>query len=251
MGSALVAALSSAGVTVTQLTEADSVDGHPDAVVLAVPDRHIAATAKRIPHTLLVGHLSGATGLDVFGEREGFSVHPLTTIAEKTTTRMQDTLPSHTQRTQVDHQNTVQPASPFTGVWAAIDGTSEAALAVADQLATQLNMHPFRVAPADRAAYHAAASVASNFLITIENFAEQLAHSAGVPRAALVPLVEAAVANWSRIGPAGALTGPVARGDTSTVAAQREIVSQRTPEFLHLFDALVTATEHLARGAHS
>ena len=58
-------------------------------------------------------------------------------------------------------------------------------------------MSPFEVADEDRAAYHAAASIASNFLVTLEGAAEQLAASAGVPRAALVPLVRASVENWA------------------------------------------------------
>lgn len=234
MGSAISAALRLNGVTVVQVTPTEDRISGVDAVVLAVPDRHIATSASRVAEGILVGHLSGATGLDVFSGREGFSMHPLTTIAEKRPIEQ----PEGTQ-------------SPFSGVWAAIDGTNDSAVAFAEELASLLGMRPFHVAPGDRAAYHAAASVASNFLITIENFAEQLAHSAGVPREALVPLVEAAVENWARLGPKSALTGPVARGDAVTVAAQREIVNARTPEFLDLFDTLVTATEHLAHGKNS
>ena len=59
-------------------------------------------------------------------------------------------------------------------------------------------MRPFTVADEDRAAYHAAASIASNFLVALEDAAERLAATAGVPREALVPLVRATVENWAR-----------------------------------------------------
>ena len=69
--------------------------------------------------------------------------------------------------------------------------------------------------------------------------------TAGLDREVLVPLARAALENWARSGPA-ALTGPVARGDTGTVARHRAAVAERTPELLELFDALVGATERLA-----
>ncbi len=89
--------------------------------------------------------------------------------------------------------------------------------------------------------------MASNFLVTVEAAAERLAAGAGLDRSLLVPLVRATVENWSRLGGERALTGPVARGDEATVAAQREAVERRSPELLELFDALVDATRTIAR----
>ena len=109
-------------------------------------------------------------------------------------------------------------------------------------------MRPFELAEGDRAAYHAAASIASNFLITLEAAAERLAIDAGADREVLVPLVRATVENWARLGPRRALTGPVARGDEPTVAAQRAAVARRAPDLLAMFDAMVDATRVLAAG---
>src|ERR671928_49094 len=94
----------------------------------------------------------------------------------------------------------------------------------------------------DRAAYHAAASIASNFLVTLEGAAGRLAATAGVERALLAPLVRAAVDNWAQRGAAAALTGPIARGDEETVARQRAAIEERTPDLLPLFDALADVT---------
>jgi predicted short-subunit dehydrogenase-like oxidoreductase (DUF2520 family) len=86
-------------------------------------------------------------------------------------------------------------------------------------LAEQAGMRPFTVTPGARAGYHAAACVASNHLVALLGQVERLAREAGVPFEAFLPLVRASVDNVDELGPAGALTGPVARGDSSTVAA--------------------------------
>ena len=102
------------------------------------------------------------------------------------------------------------------------------------------------IAPGDRTAYHAAASIASNFLVTLEAAAERLAATVGMEREDLLPLIRATVENWSRLGGERALTGPVARGDERTVAAQRQAIAERAPDLLALFDTMVDATRALA-----
>jgi predicted short-subunit dehydrogenase-like oxidoreductase (DUF2520 family) len=139
---------------------------------------------------------------------------------------------------------TGEPA--FAGAGAAVAGTTPRALAVAEELAERLGMRATTVHDEHRAAYHAAASVAANFLVTLQGAAERLAATAGVDRAMLAPLVRAAVENWERLGAADALTGPIARGDEETVARQRAAIAERTPDLLPLFDALADATRALA-----
>jgi predicted short-subunit dehydrogenase-like oxidoreductase (DUF2520 family) len=191
-----------------------------DAVLLCVPDAQIAAAASLIAPGRLVGHCSGATGLEPLSPHEAFSMHPLMTVATAETT--------------------------FAGAGAAVDGSTGRALAFAERLARALAMRPVRVAGQDRALYHAAATVASNFLITLEAAAERMAASAGVDRELLIPLVRATVENWAALGPEGALTGPVARGDEQTTQRQRAAIEQGAPDLLSLFDALVEATRSLA-----
>ena len=111
--------------------------------------------------------------------------------------------------------------------------TTPRALAAADDIARRLGMEPFELADDDRPAYHAAASIASNFLVTIEAAAEQVAAGAGLAparaRALLAPLVRTTVENWAALGPERALTGPVARGDEATVERQRAAVAAIAP----------------------
>jgi predicted short-subunit dehydrogenase-like oxidoreductase (DUF2520 family) len=142
---------------------------------------------------------------------------------------------------------TVTPAgADFAGATAAVAGATPRALRTAARLARTLGMHIVEIDEADRAAYHAAASVASNFLVVIEDLAERLARTVGLPREPLVALVRASVDNWAALGPQRSLTGPVARGDERTVARQRAAVAERAPDDLELFDALVAATRRLA-----
>jgi predicted short-subunit dehydrogenase-like oxidoreductase (DUF2520 family) len=194
-------------------------DPAADVALLTVPDAEIADAAAALTplRAQFVGHCSGATTLEPLAAHEAFSLHPLMTVPEG-------------------------GAAPFAGAGAAIAGSTPAALHVAETLATVLEMRPVEVADADRAAYHAAASIAANFLVTLEGAAERLAATAGVPRELLVPLARAALENWAARGAEQALTGPVARGDEATIARQRAAVQERAPDLLETFDALVAAS---------
>jgi predicted short-subunit dehydrogenase-like oxidoreductase (DUF2520 family) len=192
-----------------------------DAVLLCVPDAEIAAAAALIVPGPLVGHCSGATRLDVLAGHEAFSLHPLMTVTAD--------------------------GADFAGAGAAIAGTTPRALALAAELAAVLGLRAAQIDEDLRTAYHAAASIASNFLITLEAAAEQLASDAGVERELLAPLVRATVDNWAALGAERALTGPVARGDEQTIAAQRAAIAERAPDLLELFDVMVDRTRALAR----
>lgn len=218
LGTALTAALRAAGYVVLGPLGRGADARGATAVLLCVPDGEIAAAAAAVAHGPLVGHCSGATGLEPLAPHEAFSLHPLMTVPVGATGDM------------------------LAGAGCAVDGATPRALAAAEALAAALGMRATRVEDDDRAAYHAAASIASNFLVTLEGAAERLAATAGVDRALLAPLVRAAVENWASRGAEDALTGPIARGDEETVARQRAAVAERTPDLVPLFDVLVDAT---------
>lgn len=212
LGTALAAALRSAGLAVSgPLRRGESPPSGVAVVLLCVPDVAIREAAEAQPCGPLVGHCSGATTLAPLAGHRAFSLHPLMTVPRQGTT-------------------------DFAGASAAVAGQP-----VARWLAEALGMKPIEVADEDRPAYHAAASMASNFLVTLEAAAERVARTAGVGRADLVPLVRATVENWARDG-AEALTGPIVRGDSQTVARHREALGARTPDLLALYDALAKAT---------
>lgn len=193
-----------------------------DIVLICVPDAAIAEVARAIDLGPLIGHCSGASTLAPLAPHEAFSMHPLMTV-------------------------TGDAMVSFAGAGCAVAGSTERARNVANALARRLRMRPFAVAEADRDIYHAAASMASNYLVTIEGAAERLGALAEVDRELLVPLVRAAVENWARLGARKALTGPIARGDHETASRQRAAVESRAPELVDLWDALSRATRALAR----
>jgi predicted short-subunit dehydrogenase-like oxidoreductase (DUF2520 family) len=237
LGTALARRLSQTGFNVVgplaRGYEAVELHG-AEVVLLCVSDREIGAAASTLTEHLglgvdmeqtrcpWVGHCSGISTLDVLAplpRAARFSLHPLMTFA-----------------------GAGEPG--WEGATAAISAATPTGREAATYLARKLSLSTVVVADADRDAYHAAASMASNFLITLELAAERLADSAGVERAALLPLVRATVENWARDG-AAALTGPIARGDSATVARQRAALAERTPELLALFDALAQCTREL------
>ena len=169
-------------------------------VLVATPDRaieQVLLTAEpAIEPGALVVHIAGSRGLDVFAplleRRTGLRVgamHPL------------QSFPSATVGLE-----------RLVGAWAAVAGDP----AVAD-IARSLGLRPFELADADRGRYHAAAVVASNHLVALLGQVERLAATCSVPFEAFAPLVHASVQNAFALGPADALTGPVARGDLATV----------------------------------
>jgi predicted short-subunit dehydrogenase-like oxidoreductase (DUF2520 family) len=220
VGHAVAAALGRAGYVVAGPLGRGADGRDVDAVLLCVPDAEIAAAAAQIVPGPLVGHCSGATGLGALAPHEAFSLHPLMTVTAE--------------------------GADFAGAGAAIAGNTPRALALAAELARGLGMRAVEIDERDRAAYHAAASIASNFLVTVEAAAERVAATVGVERELLVPLVRATVENWARLGPERALTGPVLRGDHATVARQRAAVEEVAEDLLPLFDALVEGTRALA-----
>ncbi len=173
-------------------------------VLIATPDDAIGATASAIAQSLepdtLVLHLAGAHGLAAFAPLVELrpdvlvgALHPL------------QTLPT--------------PDTPVAGAWAAVAGPP-----LVTELARGLGMYPFAVADDHRAMYHAAAVIASNHVVALLGQVERLADAAGVPFAAFEPLTRSSVEHSFEVGPAAALTGPVARGDVATVTGHLDAI---------------------------
>ncbi len=219
LGRALASAFEQTGYAVSGPHGRGARGEGADIVLLCVPDAEIALAAAQIDPGPLVGHCSGATGLAVLAPHEAFSLHPLMTVTGQ--------------------------GAVFAGAGAAIAGDTPRGLALAGELAHALGMQPVEIAERDRPTYHAAASIASNFLVTLEAAAERVGAAVGLERELLVPLVRAAVENWANLGPERALTGPVARGDEATVTRQRAAVQEVAADLLPLFDTLVQATRAL------
>jgi predicted short-subunit dehydrogenase-like oxidoreductase (DUF2520 family) len=202
-----------------------------EVALLCVPDAAIPDAAESIAAAMsplrFVGHTSGATSLDALEAAtrrgaESFSLHPLQTVPDG--------------------------GASLAGAPCAIAGSSPAATELARALALRLGMKPFEVPEESRAAYHAAASIASNFLVALEESASELLERAGIEdgRELLAPLVLRTAANWAERG-GEALTGPIARGDEETVQRHLEALRETDPELIGLYEALAERTRELAR----
>lgn len=150
----------------------------------------------------------------------------------------------------------LHPVMTFTGtsldvdrlVGASFGVTAPAAfLAVADALVLEMEAEPVHVAEEHRPLYHAALAHASNHLVTLEASSADLLRAAGVgsPERLLRPLVEAALDNVLRLGDA-ALTGPVVRADTDTVARHVDEIGNVSPQAADLYVALARETARRA-----
>jgi predicted short-subunit dehydrogenase-like oxidoreductase (DUF2520 family) len=170
-----------------------------DVVVLAVPDGAIGAVARSLrpePSTAVL-HLSGSLGLEVLGPHaRRAALHPLVPLPEPG----------------------VGAARLCEGVTFAVAGDP-----VATEMALALGGRPVTVADADRAAYHAAACIASNHVVALLGQVERVAARAGLDLTSFVPLARAAVEDAAALGPGRALTGPAVRGDWVTL--ERHLVS--------------------------
>jgi len=215
VGSAVAARL--AGRVSTRTTGRELEVGDADLVLLCVPDRAIAEVAAAVPTGPWVAHTSGAHTLEELDPHERrFSVHPLQTFTRS------------------------RGPEQLDGAWAAVSGENEEALAAGFRLAELLELRPFELDDEERALYHAAAAVASNYLVTIHWAAEELFRAAGAPPEALEPLMRRTVENGFE------LTGPIARGDWVTVERHLAEIRARRPQLEPMYRALADVTATVA-----
>ena len=117
----------------------------------------------------------------------------------------------------------------FAGTPCALEG-DPAALSELEQSFTQIGARCFALAPENKLLYHAGAVFATNFLPVLQSVANQLWATSGVPadvaRHLNASLLKNAVDNLLALGPAGALTGPAARGDVALVQRQGDAVAE-------------------------
>lgn len=206
---------------------------HSDLYLLSVPDDAIlsCATALKnlIPLKGLVFHASGALDIEVLqvlATEKGAvgSLHPAFSFA--------------TPAISVAH---------FPGTHCAIEG-NDWVYKELSALTYALGAHPFRIQAAQKAAYHGALSIASNFLVTLNQFALSILRQADIEPALadelVTELMQQTLANIKRLGPLASLSGPIRRADTSTLKRHMALFNE---DERALYRALGRATLQLAR----
>lgn len=209
-GGAIRARLVERGLRVTDGREPDPA---AELVLLCVPDHAIGEVAAAVPVGPWIAHVSGATRLAALEPHQRrFSTHPLQTLTRE------------------------RGPEQLDGAWGAISGETDEARARARWLAGMLGLRAFEVADADRTLYHAAAVIGGNYLVTLHDVAVRLLSEVGAPEEAIVPLMTRTIENRFD------LTGPIARGDWSTVEAHLATLEERAPDLAPLYRALAEAT---------
>jgi predicted short-subunit dehydrogenase-like oxidoreductase (DUF2520 family) len=136
------------------------------------------------------------------------------------------------------------------GSFVFLEGAPEA-VEVLRSLVASIDARAVPLATASKSLYHAAACAASNYLVTLIDYAAQLMSMAGVPREvalpALLPLVTGTTRNLESVGIPEALTGPIARGDAGTVRGHLQALRAGPPELLRLYVDLGLRTLDVAR----
>jgi len=193
-----------------------------DLLVVATPDDAVEAVAAgvRPSATTVVAHLSGSLGLDVLDPHpRRASLHPLVPLP-----------------------------TPEIGARRLLGGATFAVSGdpLAARVAADLGGRAVVVADEDRAAYHAAASIAANHVVALLGQVERVAAGVGLGLDAFLGLTAAALEDVARLGPERALTGPAARGDWATLARHRDALAAEERPGYHAGVALAL---RLAAGA--
>jgi predicted short-subunit dehydrogenase-like oxidoreductase (DUF2520 family) len=208
-----------------------------DFVFITTPDDVIPEIVKQVNwhKGQYAVHCSGADSLDVLeqarivGARVG-SFHPLQTFANL--------------------QKAIEnlPGSTFA---LEAEGTL---LEILKEMAAALDGHWIKLGSGDKAAYHAAAVMTSNYLVTLIKLATDLWASFGVSREqaiqALLPLLKGTVNNIENLGVPKALTGPIARGDIGTIQIHLNALQDGAPSIIPAYCemGLQTVPVALAKG---
>jgi predicted short-subunit dehydrogenase-like oxidoreductase (DUF2520 family) len=140
-------------------------------------------------------------------------------------------------------------AELFKGAWVGVDGDAPA-IAASDRLAGRLGAHTLRIPKGEKARYHVAAVLASNFPTVLATLSALLLADAGVPPHeswdAVRALMRGAVLNLDTDTPLAALTGPVVRGDAETVRRHLAALTA-APELRRVYIELSRAAVEIAR----
>lgn len=206
--------------------------------LIGTNDDQIAAVADAVAmqgqglEGSLVFHLAGRFGLDVLKPLESKAVllaalHPVRSLT-----------------------HSVLSLEDFAGTACVAEGSAPA-LAALQPLVTSIGGSWLPVAAIDRGLYHASVSIISNITKAVAWKAQKWQRKAGLPEQTAVAvtyqLLASTMDDLSRSGARQSITGPVVRGDTSTINAHIEAIEASHPEDVDVYRVLARTVLDLAR----
>jgi len=222
-------------------TSLEVIPQETDLILIATPHDGVVQTAESLARRsdldfrrLAVCHASGVLSASALSALEArgaavFSFHPLQTFPRDFTLKA------------------IVPRG--RGIYFGVDGPLRG-LRMARRVARMLKGRTVEIPPERRVLYHAACVIASNHLTAMLSVLQSVHRSIRPTDASFFaiyrPIIEATLANVSATSPEEALSGPVARGGTATVAAHLEALRSAVPEFLPYFTRMTLETVRLA-----
>jgi predicted short-subunit dehydrogenase-like oxidoreductase (DUF2520 family) len=208
LGTALAKRLADAGYDTTEVisrkARSRAAEVNADLIWFCVSDSEIAQVTAKFADSTWKGriafHSSGALTSEVLAplRRKGAdlaSVHPLMTFVRGSVPEL-------------------------AGVFFAIEG-DKTAVRVARSIVYDLGGTPAHVRKRDKVAYHAFATMICPLLVSLLVSSEKAAGKAGIStreaRRRMMPIIRQTLANYEKLGPAGAFSGPIVRGDSETI----------------------------------
>jgi predicted short-subunit dehydrogenase-like oxidoreductase (DUF2520 family) len=197
-------------------------------ILIATPDSAIASVAKALAE-IGGGEWRGKVVLHTSGALDSSVLKPLADLGASTGSM-------HPMQTFSD-----QTMPKLGGRVFGIDGSS-AALKVARKMIRQLGGVAVRLSGPNKAAYHAAGSLACAHVLALMEAATRMLMAQGFTRRravrALLPLTRQTLDNFESVGPRASWTGPLTRGDFSTVQRHADALADFPREYLEAYEAV-------------
>ncbi len=232
LGKAFQAAFSDAGYEVFLFGKDYGEHDFEGVTLITVSDGEILNVSKKLASSELsfpgkiIAHCSGAFSSEILNdlaERGALTVcfHPLMAVSPDT--------------------------QSFEGIFFDLEG-QEKAVDYFGSLAEEIGAKSIKLGPEEKELLHISAVMASNYTVTLADLALRISVSNKIPERALLdallPLMNSSIKNLTRLNPAEALTGPIARGDVQTVQKHLKLL-QNKPELLAIYKHLGLLTLEL------
>ena len=218
-------------------SDAINITKNADLIFICTPDDIIEKLCKKISqnngfkNNSVVIHLSGSLPSTILesARKSGSkiaSMHPLQSFAD----------------TSCEH-------NLFEDIYVSVEGDKDA-VQVASKVGLDLGAHVIKIKTQAKTLYHAAAVVASNYLVTIQFLAQELNKIAGISSTdsfkSLKPLINGTLANIEQLGIPDALTGPIVRGDVEIIEKHIQKIEENNPDLSDLYKILGKYTNIIA-----
>lgn len=181
-----------------------------DLYIIAVSDKAISEVSKQLPfQNRIVVHTSGAASLDVLDPKNRKGVfYPLQTFSKNK---------------EID----------FLAVPLCLEAENTFDFRILESVAKSISNAVFPINSDQRKALHVAAVFVNNFTNHLYQIGQEICEEHQVPFEILKPLIQETAQKINTLDPVDAQTGPAKRGDSTTIAAHLEYLSNENQKNIY------------------